>query len=92
MFWEIFIMDVINGFLWGAILALGSAVAITYSKACSKADRRELQDYVTKQELKSFKDDVKESLNRHTETISQRIDDKYDTIIAMLSTRIGKRG
>ena len=92
MFWEIFIMDVINGFLWGAILALGSAVAITYSKTCSKADRRELQDYVTKQELKSFKDDVKECINNNTETISQRIDDKYDTIIAMLSTRIGKRG
>ena len=42
MFWEIFIMDVINGFLWGAILALGSAVAITYSKTCSKADRHAL--------------------------------------------------
>ena len=92
MFWEIFIMDVINGFLWGAILALGSSVEITVSISWSKAARGEVQDYVTKQELKSFKDDVKESLNHHTETISQRIDDKYDTIIAMLSTRIGKRG
>ena len=40
MFWEIFIMDVINGFLWGAILALGSAVAITYSKARVKILQR----------------------------------------------------
>ena len=73
MFWEIFIMDVINGFLWGAILALGSAVAITYSKACSKADRRELQDYVTKQELKSFKDDVKSSYRNNISTNRRQI-------------------
>lgn len=86
-------MDMITGFLWGAILALSTAVATTYSKICTKADRKELQDYVTKQELKSFKEDVKDLITHHTTIISQRIDDKYDTIIAMLASNHNhKRG
>lgn len=88
---RIFMMgDVIN-FIWGAIVLLASGVAATYAKVCSKVDKKELRDYVSKEEYKAFKQDIKELFQQHEHSISARIEDKFDAILLALDAKQPQR-
>lgn len=88
---RVFIMGDVVNFIWGAIVLLAGGIATTYAKVCSKADKKELRDYVSKEEYKSFKQDIKELFKQHEQSISARIEDKFDAILLALDARQPQR-
>lgn len=92
-----FCMDTLN-YIWEVLIALGGAIFTCYGLVLRKASKKDLEclrrdvegkisNYATKDDLKNLKDDILRAITHHESEVSLRLEDKFDTILAILNAK-----
>lgn len=83
------------GFVWEAIVALAAGLFTCYGFIFTRASKKEVdnlrKESLTKEDFKGIKEDMFRCLDAEISDLSNRIDDKFDTIINLLGEVSTKR-
>ena len=83
-------MDSITG-VWEAIIALASAMFVMAPYVYTRASRKELKEseekMATKLQLREFKEDVMRYFDDRWDSLSQRMDDRFDAVIELIKAK-----
>lgn len=92
-----FCMDTLN-YIWEVIIALSGAIFTCYGLILRKASKKDLENlrrdvdgkisnYATRDDLKTLKEDILRAITHHESEVSLRLEDKFDTILAILNAK-----